>query len=1067
MFIFATAHRYTILLTKTYHHMNKIWTILLLTLCSTGLMAQVTTAGLSGRVTSADEGGLLAATVTATHIPSGTFYGVTTQSDGSYTIPNMRIGGPYTVVVSYLGYETQELKDVYLSLGQKLKLNFELISEGVSMDEVTVTGTLDPSLNGKKTGSATFIGSDQLQNLPTISRSAEDYTRLNPMSAEGGSFAGRNDQFNNYSLNGTIFNNPFGLDAATPGGQSDAQPVSLDAIDQIAVNIAPYDVTQSGFTGASINAVTKSGSNRLEGTVYGFFRNSDMTGGTVNGTEVPKGDLNSFQSGFAIGGPIIKDKIFFFANLERTKRSDLGSLFEPNTGSGANNESRVLASDMQMVSDLLRSEFGYETGAFSNFRYNRDNTKGLLRLDFNLSRKHKLSATYNFLDAFKEQPAHPSAIGRRGPDFLTLQFENSGYRINNKIQSGIVELKSMFGSKYSNLLKVGYTSFRDNRDPFSEPFPVLNISKNGINYIIAGHEPFSVHNVLDQDVLQLTNDFNVYIKNHSLTLGASFERFNFNNSFNLVSYGFRVFAPPVDIADVADLIRSDDFAAEVQAARDAFTNNNANDSWALAETNLGQFSLYLQDEWQASNRLALTFGLRLDNPLYFNTAELIQENIDRNGGTIADGGVYAPDVTYYNAEGEPVKYNHTDLPTGNLLINPRFGFNYDVHGDRSMQLRGGTGLFSGRFPAVWIGNQVANPAFFFYNMTDPNFKFPQVWRTSLGYDQKISNWTATIDLLYTKDIQAQMVQNQGLKLPNSNLSGVDNRPIYGPNDRAEGPFGGPTNAYVFTNTNLGNSFNASFQLQRAWNNTFVSLGYNYLQAQEVNSIDAEISSDAYDRNPANIEHTNRANLAPSLYGNKHRIIAALSRKFEYGNNLSTTISLFGEYAQGGRYSYTYGGDINNDGSSLNDLIYIPTDQQIDQMAFSGDDAAQSAQRSAFKAYIAQDDYLSARRGEYAERYGALSPWFGSWDMRILQDIKAFGDSKFQISLDVLNVGNLLNNAWGVRRQATNTGLAQPIAVSVTDGTPTYTFDTALRQTFIDDFGLNSRWQAQLGLRYSF
>ncbi len=1047
--------------------MNKFLTSVLALLFSTGLMAQVTTASMSGRVSHAEEGGLIAAAVTATHIPSGTFYGVTTRADGSYNIPNMRVGGPYRVVVSYLGYETQEINDVYLSLGQKLKLNFDMIAEGVSMDEVTVTGALDPGLNGKKTGSATFITAEQIQSLPTISRSAEDYTRLNPMSAEGGSFAGRNDQFNNYSLNGTIFNNPFGLDAATPGGQSDAQPVSLDAIDQIAVNIAPYDVTQSGFTGASINAVTKSGSNNFEGTVYGFFRNSDMTGGIVNGTEVPKGDLNSFQSGFAIGGPIVKNKVFFFANLELTKRSDLGSLFVPNTGSGANNESRVLASDMQFVSDLLRSRFGYETGAFSNFRYNRDNTKGLLRLDFNLGERHKLSATYNFLDAFKEQPAHPSAIGRRGPDFLTLQFENSGYRINNKIHSGIVELKSMFGSKYANLLKVGYTAFRDNRDPFSEPFPVLNIAKNGINYIIAGHEPFSVHNVLDQDVFQLTNDFNIYLKNHNLTVGAAFERFDFNNSFNLVSYGFRVFFPPVDIGDVEELINSEEFAAEVQAARDAFVNNNANDSWALAETNLGQFSLYVQDEWQANDKLALTFGLRLDNPLYFNTAELIQENIDRNGGTVDQGGVYAPDVTYYNAEGDPVKYNHTDLPVGNLLINPRFGFNYDVKGDRSTQLRGGTGLFSGRFPAVWIGNQVANPAFFFYNMTDPNFKFPQVWRTSLGYDQKIAEWTATVDLLYTKDIQAQMVQNHGLKLPTGTLSGVDRRPIYTADDRAEGPFGGPTNAYVFTNTNLGHSFNASFQLKRSWKNTFVSLGYNYLNAQEVNSIDAEISSDAYDRNPANIVHTNRADLAPSLYGNQHRIIAALSKKFEYGKRLATTVSLFGEYARGGRYSYTYGGDINNDGSSLNDLIYIPTDAQLDQMMFSGDAAQQSAQRAAFKAYIEQDAYLSARRGEYAERYGALSPWFGSWDLRILQDVGVFGKGGFQISLDVLNVGNLINNAWGVRRRATNTGLAQPIAVSVTDGVPVYTFDTALKQTFFDDFGLNSRWQAQLGLRYTF
>ncbi len=1045
--------------------MKNFFILIFYFLAFAGLNAQVTTATVTGRVTGGNEGGLPGAYVTATHVPSGTFYGVVTQNDGSFTIPNMRVGGPYVIDASYIGFSNSVKDNIYLSLGQKLKLFFDLKEEGVTVDEIVITGESDPVLNGKKTGAGTMVSHEQLQTLPTINRSAADYTRLNPMSAEGGSFAGRNDQFNNYSLNGTIFNNPFGLDAATPGGQSDAQPVSLDAIDQISVDIAPYDVTQSGFTGASVNAVTKSGTNNFEGTVYGFYRNSAMTGGKVAGQEVPKGDLNSFQSGFAVGGPILKDKAFFFANLELTKRSDLGSLFQPNTGSGAINESRVLASDMQFVSDLLKEVYGYDTGAFSDFRYNRDNTKGLLRLDFNLNKNHKLSATYNFLDAFKEQPAHPSAIIRRGPDFFTLQYQNSGYRINNVIHSGIIELKSVFGNRFSNNLKFGKTIFRDHRDPFSEPFPVLNISKNGINYIVAGHEPFSVHNVLDQDVYQLTDNFNMYFNNHTITLGSSFERFNFDNSFNLVAYGFRVFFPPVDINNVEDLIRSDDFAAEVQAAKDAFENNNKNNSWALAETNLGQWSIYAQDEWQPSDKLSLTAGLRVDVPLFFNTAELIQENIDRNGGTIDQGGVYAPDVTYYNAEGEPVKYNHTDLPKGNILINPRLGFNYDVHGDRSFQLRGGTGLFSGRFPAVWIGNQVANPAFFFYNMTDPNFHFPQVWRTSLGIDKKISGWTASVDLLYTKDIWAQMVQNHGLKLPTHTLSGVDNRPVYGPDDRAQGPFGGATNAYVFTNTNLGNSFNASFQIQKSWKDMYLSLGYNYLNAMEVNSIDAEISSDAYDRNPANILHTNKADLAHSLYGNKHRFVGVFSKKFSYGDRFATTVSLFSEYVKGGRYSYTYAGDINNDGSSLNDLIYIPTDTEIDQMNFSGDNA--SAQKSAFKAYIAQDDYLSSRRGKYAERYGALSPWYGKWDIRILQDIGVSTGNKFQLSLDVLNIGNLINSDWGVRQRATNTGLAQPIAVSVQDGNPTYTFDTDIKSTFFNDFGLSSRWQAQLGLRYIF
>ncbi len=1039
--------------------MKKLILIALSMLITASLFGQITTSSISGKVMSKDAEKLLGATVTAVHEPSGTFYGVVTLENGSYYIPNMRIGGPYTLEVNYLGYKSSKIQDIYLSLGQKLTLNFDLVEDGVTIEEIVVKAKADPILDGERTGASTTVGRDQLQKLPTIQRSASDYTRLNPMSANGGSFAGRNDQFNNYSLNGTIFNNPFGLDAATPGGQSDAQPVSLDAIDQITVNIAPYDVTQSGFTGASINAVTKSGTNKLEGTVYGFFRNTDMVGDKVGDTQVPKGDLSSTQYGLAVGGPILRDKAFFFINFERTDRSDLGSLFEPNTGSGANNESRVLASDMQLVSNILKENYQYETGEFSNFRYNRDNTKGLLKLDFNLNKNHKLSASYNFLDAFKEQPAHPSALGRRGPDFQTLQFRNSGYRINNKIHSGIIELKSIFG-KLANKLQVGYTQFRDNRDPFSEPFPVVNITKDGINYIIAGHEPFSVKNVLDQDVFQLNNNLNIYLNDHNITLGTSFERFGFKNSFNLTAYGIRVFLPGFDISEAETVLTSQEFADEVAAARNAFTTNNQNDSWALAETNLGQWAIYAQDEWQTTDKLSLTYGLRVDVPLYFNTDELIQENIDRKG-------TYIPEITYYDAEGNAVNYNHTDLPKGNILINPRIGFNYSVNGNKSAQLRGGTGLFAGRFPAVWIGNQVANPDFFFYNMTDPDFKFPQIWRSSLGYDQKIGNWTSTIDLLYTKDIQAQMVQNHGLKLPTGRLTGADDRAIYLDSDRAVNLDGDATNAYVFTNTNKGHSFNAAVQMQRVWNNSFLMLGYNFLDSREVNSIDAEISSDAYDRNPGNITHTNSANLAPSLYGNKHRFIASFSKRFEYGKRFGTTISLFSEYALGGRFSYTYAGDINNDGSSLNDLIYIPTVEEIANMTFTGTESEQTAQRNAFGAFISQDDYLSENRGAYAERYGALSPWYAQWDIRILQDIGVSAGNKFQISFDILNFGNLINSKWGLRQRATNTGLLQPIAVNVANGNPVYTFDTNLTKTFFDDFGLDSRWQAQIGLRYIF
>ncbi|HJW28640.1 MAG TPA: hypothetical protein VJ508_05240, partial [Saprospiraceae bacterium] len=415
------------------------------------------------------------------------------------------------------------------------------------------------------------------------------------------------------------------------------------------------------------------------------------------------------------------------------------------------------------------------------------------------------------------------------------------------------------------------------------------------------------------------------------------------------------------------------------------------------------------------------------------------------------------EIVYSDEHGNPVTFDHTDLPKNGTLISPRLGFNIDLEGDQVAQLRGGTGLFSGRFPYVWIGNQVGNPNFFFYEMTDPDFKFPQVWRSDLGYDRKLGKgWTFTMDVIYTKDIHAQIVKNYGLRPPTATLSGPDTRPIYGPNDRVL-VFGAPTNAYVFTNTDLGNSFNASVGLKKEYASNFSwSLAYNYLDSKDAASIDAEISSDAYDRNPANILNSNTPLLAPSLYGNKHRIVGTLYKKFTYGQNWATHIALFAEYAQGNRFSFTYSGDINNDGSALNDLIYIPKESDLPNMNFSGD---ADAQRAALNTYINNDDYLSKHRGEIAEKYGAISPWFSNWDLKLMQEYDLKNGDNIQFSIDIFNLGNLISSNWGVRQIGSNTGLAQPIGVSVADGVPTYSFDTSQTKAIQDDFGLVSRWSA--------
>ncbi|MGB0477327.1 MAG: carboxypeptidase regulatory-like domain-containing protein, partial [Flavobacteriaceae bacterium] len=468
------------------------------------LTAQVTTSSISGVIVDDANMELEGANVVATHIPTGTTYGAVTNQDGRFNMVNMRVGGPYTVSISYIGFNQQDFEDIYLTLGKSETISLAMTPDSQELDDVVVTANASDVFSSDRTGARTSVGRRQLATLPSISRSAADYTRLEP-TASNGSFGGRNDQFNNYSLDGAIFNNPFGLDAATPGGQTEAQPISIDAIEQITVSTAPYDVTQAGFTGASVNAVTKSGTNEFTGTVYGFYRNEDMTGSKIKGQSIFVPKLLQSQTGVSIGGPIIKNKVFFFANFEQDAREDLGQSWLPNRGTGAINESRVLENDLMAVQSAM-SGLGYDTGAYEGFIHEAGSTKGIFKLDWNINDNHRMALIYNFLDASKDKPAHPTALGFRGPNASILQFENSGYQINNKLNSYQMELNSTLSDAISNKLQVGYSHFDDFRNPMSSPVPAMTIQDDaGANYIIVGHEPFSINNRLDQKVMQLTN----------------------------------------------------------------------------------------------------------------------------------------------------------------------------------------------------------------------------------------------------------------------------------------------------------------------------------------------------------------------------------------------------------------------------------------------------------------------------------------------------------------------------------------------------------------------------------
>ncbi len=1028
------------------------------------LTGQVTTSSISGVIVDDANMELEGANVVATHIPTGTTYGAVTNQDGRFNMVNMRVGGPYTVSISYLGFNQQDFDNIFLTLGKSETISLAMTPDSQELKDVVVTANASNVFSSDRTGARTSVGRRQLSTLPSISRSAADYTRLEP-TASNGSFGGRNDQFNNYSLDGAIFNNPFGLDAATPGGQTEAQPISIDAIEQITVSTAPYDVTQAGFTGASVNAVTKSGTNEFTGTVYGFYRNEDMTGSIIKGQSIFVPKLLQSQTGVSVGGPIIKNKLFFFANFEQDTREDLGQSWLPNRGTGGINESRVLESDLMAIQSAL-SGLGYNTGAYEGFIHEAGSTKGIIKFDWNINDNHRMALIYNFLDASKDKPAHPTALGFRGPNASILQFENSGYQINNKLNSYQMELNSSLSDAVSNKLQVGYSHFDDFRNPMSSPAPAMTIQDGaGANYIVVGHEPFSINNQLDQKVMQLTNNLTYVKGNHTYTLGFSYEKFEFDNSFNLGVYGFSddrgyagAFGAFGSVGDFIDAVNNGLIGDAIAAAQSTFDTN----SWSLAETNVGQMSFYVQDEWFVNDKFKLTYGVRMDKPLYFDSGEKAQDVIDGTSD-------YAPGTPYVNPNtGQVQLLDNTKMPTDKWVISPRVGFNYDVNGDDTTQLRGGSGLFTGRFPFVWLGNQIGNPNWWFHQMVDPDYQFPQVWRTNLGIDQEYDNGlTLSLDVSYTKDINGPQVQNWGFKKPSGSLAGVDNRAIYTANDfvQVDVPFPANASAYVFSNSDLGRIWNYSLKLEQTFDSgLYTSLAYNHLNAKDVNSIEAEITGDAFDFNPV-VGDANAETLSYSKYGDMHRVVGVASQSWNYGTNnrWGSTITTFFEYNRGGRYSYTYAGDINGDGRGGNDLLYVPTSSQVMQMNF-----ANPADASAYNAFIEQDEYLNSRRGQYAERYGAISPWTSRWDVRFLQDYRikrASGKTNVvQFSLDILNFGNLISSDWGLVQQPNS---IQPVSVTITGDVPTYTFDSNLVDSFVYDSSLHSRWQMQFGLRYIF
>lgn len=1073
-------------------------------LIPTGLSAQgVTTAAIDGFVT--DQGGspLPNAAVVAVHVPSGTQYRAVVRSGGAYTVPNMKVGGPYRVTVTLIGYTPETQEDVFLTLGQSFRLDFRLTAAAIQLAGVEATAERDQVLNSGRTGAATFIDPVRVQELPSVKRSTRDLIRTDPRSDGNFAFAGRNWLYNNISLDGSYFNNPFGLDDPAPGGQTNAEPVPFDAVEQVQVSIAPFDVRQGGFTGANINTVTKSGTNEFRASGYSFYRNESLVGNEVSGSPViANPDLSYVQAGLSVGGPLSRDKLFFFVDGEIERTSNPGSNFVASTnGSSGFGISRVDATIMDSIRNRMIQVYGYDPGPYQGYTHHTDNDKLLAKLDWNINTNNNLSFRYNYLNAKRDLPPHPFVLSfantGRGPNESSLPFYNSGYAINNHLHSFALEVNSR-SSGFANRLFASYNRFRDFREPFSPDYPTIEIGEGGVTYTTVGHEPFSIHNILDQDVWQFTDNFSLFRGKHTFTLGANFESFSFFNSFNIFRDGVFFLPPPpgpgqfggTTFSSLDEFFRRTDpnasFAADSFIDFSTFIQSGV---YKGEDIHVGQFGVYAQDELPVSERLNLTYGLRVDFPLYFT------KPIDNP---------YSRGLTALDQNGNAETVDQSKLPGATPLWSPRVGFNWNAVGDRSTQVRGGTGIFTGRVPFVWIGNVISNPGAnpnlypagpvrptgsaddsstlgqsFDLNAMVPNFKWPQVWTTDLAVDQRLPwDLLGTLEVVYGKDINSVFMRNADLVAPVRNLPAPDGRPYYGGAGNNELNPDGGAGIYVLDNTHEGHSLSITAQLRKFFAfglNTTVS--YSFTDAKN-NLKSTEIASVLWQNQPVRGD-PNRPGLSYSEFGQRHRIIGTATYTKSWSPTLRTHFGVFMEIAQGNRfagaggnrYSFIYSGDVNGDGYGGNDLIYIPRSQGEIQFADCpsgcGANVTPQQQWDALNAFIEQDPYLSTHRGQIAQRFGLLNPWYNDVDLRILQDF-AVGVAQrhvLQVSLDVLNVGNLLNSSWGVRKVA-SASATSPLTLTGFDlnGAPVFNF-TGPSQTFIDDPSLFSRWQVQLGLRY--
>ena len=1045
------------------------------------LMAQVTTSALSGKVTMADtKEEVIGATIQAIHEPSGTKYAAVTNSNGRFTIQGMRNGGPYSVAISYIGYETKTFRNIVLELGETYNLNALLSEDANELTEIVVSGKAS-KFAAEKTGASTNINQRTIQELPTINRSIGDLAKLSPYYGGSHSFGGMNGKMSNFTLDGANLNNNFGLSSSLPGG---GNPISMDAIDEVQMVVAPFDVRQSNFIGGGINAVTKSGTNTFKGTAYFYYTNEDMHGNRVDGvqnSEPNPGEEKVY--GFTLGGPIIKDKLFFFANYERTNTENIPTYWHPDlTGGGADNKtytSRTTLEDMQMISQFVKNKYGYDTGSPTDYPGDIVNNKYLARLDWNINQNHHLAVRFNHTNNSRWTP--PSATSRdvgglsaSCVGISSMAFANSFYNQENKVTTFSGDLNSRFGQNISNQLLVTYSNIDDPRSSDSQIFPMVDIMKDGDPYMTLGYEIFTYNNRVQNKILTINDNFTYYMGNHKLTAGFSFEHQKALNNYMRQGTGYYRYASMEDFMDGA---------APIGVALTTGNNGEENPS---SQVVFNQIGLYVQDDWNITEKFKINYGIRFDNLIF------------QNEGAVRNDELYAVDFGGRHVD--------TGLwPKSNWQISPRVGFVWDALGDKSLKVRGGTGLFAGRMPLVFFTNMPGQSGMMqttyvtkdatalsqftgdmktnvrdmetilknyaqgmaYYAGVDPDFKMPQVWKTSIGIDYQVPvsfPLTLTGEFTYTKNINAVHLDNYNMKSPDDtwrHITGADNRLIYPAASEYQYTSKG---TYVLTNNHKGHGWTASLQLQaEPIKNLFVSAAYTHTVNREVTALPGSNAQSAW-QYMHTVNGPNAVEVRNSGFVTPDRVIANIS--YKYGKD---HFSLFYSGYSPSGYSYTYSNDINGDGLSY-DLMYIPRDDS--EIKFVSDD-----DRIAFWNFVEQDDYLKNHKGEYADLYGARAPWVHTFDFKWAHDfdLKIGNTShKLQLIANIENIGNLLKSSWGVAKiipgQSNNMFkiLSVTNAKEVKEGAqPIFRMNTDLKTAWDYNHSYGQCWRLQLGVKYYF